>query len=130
MGYQTSCYGQIVISPPLTWREMKGSPFLPNEEEGADEEMDVVLVLSDSTKETDEGTVIVRTAAFVEQRYEDESRNYTIEKTLQALIDAFPGHEFTGRFDCEGEEQGDMWRLVANGRTSRRINPTITWPES
>jgi hypothetical protein len=129
MSYRLAAYGTIAISPPLAWREIKDSPFLPNEYDSADEQSDLALIVTATERESDDGVVHVREAAVVEQRYEDEPRNRSIQANLQQLIDAFPGHDFTGRFEMEGEEQGDQWRLKVVGRKAVRFDPMITWPE-
>lgn len=52
---------------------------------------------------------------------------------LQDVVDALPGHTITGRFDIEGADAGDMWRIKVTGPDDDRVvvvyQPTITWPE-
>jgi len=126
MGYITYARGVIRIEPPVPWGQIKDSPFLPNDR-GGDRGLDIHLVIETSERETDEGVLNVVVATGIEERH-DEPRNYYIVDQLQQLVDAFPDHSFVGRFDCEGEEAGDLWRLkVVNGKATR-FEPTITWP--
>jgi hypothetical protein len=128
MGYVTHALGTITIEPPLRWAQIKDSPFLPAGPT-ASEALDVALVLEEEMTETEDGAQVVRRAVGVQQRYEDEPRNYNIVLHLQRLIDDFPGHEFTGRFTCEGEENGDLWRLEVHDRKATKVRPRIVWPD-
>lgn len=128
MSYHTSCRGQISITPPLTWGQIRESDFLPHDLGGA-AQLDIALVVEQANEERDQGTLTVRLGVGVEQRYEDDARNYNIVRDLQQLIDAFPDHEFAGRFDCEGEETGDLWRLEVQGRKAVKVLPRIVWPD-
>jgi uncharacterized protein DUF6205 len=127
MGYRTAAYGTIAITPPIPWGKIKDSPFRPNEL-GGSLDLDIHLMVVESVRETDEGTLTAREATGVEQRYEDDPRNYQIQEHLQQLIDAFPEHTFTGRLDMIGEDSGDMWRLKVVDRRAVRFDPHIVWP--
>lgn len=59
----------------------------------------------------------------------DEYRESDLVGEVQSAIDDFPGHTFTGRLDCEGEENADMWRVVIRDGRAVRVEPRITWPE-
>ena len=126
MGYLTSLSGYLNIEPPLTYAEFKGSPFTSFEtDDGADI---LALTVEEHDVETVEGTLTVKTATAIEP-YEDSVKAYDIEEKLQRIVDAFPGHAFTGCIEGDGQDQGDVWRLyVRNGRVVK-IEPTITWPE-
>jgi len=126
MGYTTYARGVIAIHPPIPWHRIKDSPFLPD---GGNDELDVKFVLSQEERDTSEGVLTVIEATGVEQRYEDDPRNYNIVVHLQRLIDAFPDHEFLGRFECEGEEAGDLWRVEIEGRKAMKVKPRIVWPD-
>lgn len=126
MGYYTSVRGAIQIVPPLTWAEIKESPFLSS----PDSEYEVQLQVDSYEQETPEGTLIVRSAAEIVPYSDDSFKAYNIVKHMQALIDRHgAGHTFVGRFDCEGEETGDIWRLEIHDGRAVRITPTINWPD-
>lgn len=127
MGYDTNYDGEIRIDPPLTWAEIKDSPYLPDGAWRAG--LDVKLRVREETVETDEGTLTRRTADAVVPVTEDAYKGYEIVATVQKVIDAFPGHTFSGRFDCEGEEAGDLWRLVVKNGRAIKVQPQIAWPD-
>lgn len=124
MGYITNVYGELISSPPLTWSEFKDSPFYaPN---GKDR--DVKLVVSEVRVETEDGSLVRRTATGLATANEDEGRARHLIEHVQEAVDAFPGHTWSGRLECEGEENTDMWRVVIRDGRAVRIEPTITWP--
>jgi len=128
MGYITSARGQIDVTPPLTWGQIRQSDFLPHDL-GGSQQLDVALVVEEASEDRDEGTLTVRLGVGVEARYQEEARNYYLVQHLQKLIDAFPGHEFSGRLECEGEDTGDLWRLEVQGRKAVKVQPRIVWPD-
>jgi hypothetical protein len=129
MGYYTSIQGQITISPPLTWREIKGSPFVVL---AADllPARDCKLRVVQEERDTDEGTLISKYADAIVCSYDDQIKAYTIEAHLQELLDLHgEGHTFSGHLDAEGEEAGDLWRLAVRDGRAVRIEPRIVWPD-
>ncbi len=60
MGYNTSYRGAISIDPPLTWAEIKDSPWLPETAERT--WPDVKLRVTEQAVETDDGTLVRRSA--------------------------------------------------------------------
>lgn len=128
MGYNTSVRGSIRIEPPLPWARIRDSEFLP---ERADERnLCIKFDVRVEDVETDDGTLTRRTAVAVVPIWEDPFKAYDIEDEIQRLVTwAGPDHEFVGRFDCEGEEATDLWRLhVVNGQAVR-VEPRIVWPD-
>lgn len=128
MGYITSFDGELTIEPPIPWGEIKDSPFLPSNarERGG---RDVMFRIEQHDRETPEGTLTVRRAVALVSTWEEEAHGYDIVQHVQEAVDAYPGHEFLGRMDCEGERNGDMWRLKVVNRVATRIDAVITWPE-
>jgi hypothetical protein len=128
MGYTTHVTGEFAITPPLTWPEFKDSEFAPhNITETYDP--DLILRVTEETVDTPDGPLLRRTATALAMRGIDEYRAYHLLEQVQKAIDSFPGHTFTGRLDCEGEDTGDLWRvLVRNGRAVK-VEPEIVWPE-
>lgn len=127
MGYNTRYTGAIGIEPPLTWADIKDSPYLP--ETAEDTWPDVKLRVIKQTTETDEGTLTRRYADAIVPVTDEPYKGYEIIATVQKIIDAHPGHTFSGRFDCEGEEAGDLWRLVVRDGRAAKVEPQIVWPE-
>lgn len=128
MGYNTSVTGEIRIDPPLTWGEFKDSPFLPDSLT-ATIDYDVCLHTDEATVDTGEGQLIRKTASVLLPRWEDSFRAYHLIEHVQAVIDAFPGHVFSGRLNCEGEDNTDLWRVVIRDGRAVRVEPRIVWPD-
>jgi hypothetical protein len=122
MGYNTSVTGEIRIEPPLAWREFKDSPF-------AGRDMDVKIRIDEETVDTDDGPLIRKTASAIVPAWEDSYKAYKLIEHVQQAIDAFPGHTFTGRLECEGEENTDLWRVVIRDGRAVRVEPRIVWPD-
>lgn len=127
MGYNTRYTGAIGIEPPLTWAEIKDSPYLP--ETAEDTWPDVKLRVIEQTTETDECTLTRRYADAIVPVTDEPYKGYEIIATVQKIIDAHPAHTFSGRFDCEGEDAGDLWRLVVRDGRATKAEPQIVWPE-
>ena len=128
MSYRTHVTGEFAITPPLTWNKFKDSEFTPENVKG---KWDVSLVLrvTEDTVDTDEGPLLRRTATALVMREIDEYRERGLVAEVQSAIDSFPGHTFTGRLDCEGEENTDIWRVVIRDGRAVKVEPRIVWPD-
>lgn len=122
MGYNTSVDGEIRINPPLTWREFKDSPF-------AGTGKDVTFRVEEETVTTEDGPLIRRSAVALVPTWEDSYKAYHLVEHVQEVINAFPGHTFTGRLECEGEENTDLWRVVVRDGRAVKVTPRIVWPD-
>lgn len=135
MGYTTRVTGEFAIDPPLTWHEIKGSPFsFPSAlgrivREYHANEFDLALRVNEETVDTEQGTLVRRTASALVMRQIDEYRERDLVQQVQRIIDLFPGHTFTGRLECEGEENTDVWRVVVRDGRATRVEPRIVWPD-
>lgn len=123
MGYNTTVSGKIRITPPLAWGEIKGSPFL------SDDDMSVRLDVEVETVDTPDGELLRRTAYELIPATDEAFKAYHLIEHVQQAIDAFPGHNFTGRLHCEGEEAGDLWRVVIRDGRAAEVRPQIVWPD-
>ncbi|MEU9065838.1 DUF6205 family protein [Streptomyces sp. NPDC048306] len=128
MGYTTHVTGEFAIEPPLTWNEFKDSPFAPDNAPSR-HEPSLILRVSEDQVNTDDGPLMRRTATALVMREIDEYRERGLVDEVQRAIDSFPGHTFTGRLECEGEENTDIWRVVVRGGRATRIEPQIVWPD-
>lgn len=126
MGYITRFTGELTITPPLTWAEIRDSPFSPDRFE--DNRLDVKVRVEESEADTDDGLVIRRPGVALVPAYDDEMRGYDIVEHVQRFIDTYPQHTLSGRFDCEGEETGDLWRLEVHDGRAVKVTPRIVWP--
>ncbi|MFF0790412.1 DUF6205 family protein [Streptomyces spiralis] len=137
MSYTTHVRGEFAIEPPLTWNEIKNSPFTTPMALGkavrlymsSTHDYDLTLRVNEETVETDEGTLIHRTAAALVMREIDEYRERNLVEQVQEIVNLFPGHTFTGRLECEGEENTDIWRVIVRDGRALRIEPRIVWPD-
>lgn len=126
MGYVTKFQGEIAIVPPIPWGDIKDSPFLP--ERARTNDRDLKFRIAEEAVDTAEGRLYRRSAVALVSTWDDEARGYNIVEHLQEAVDAFPGHEFTGRLDCAGQETGDLWRLEVHDRHAAQVRPRIVWP--
>lgn len=122
MSYEVRFEGEIVISQPIPWKKIRNSPFL-----SINSKYDVILELDETMRDTDEGIAIIKQAVAVRPTYPNYLGN--LMKHLQELVDAFPEHEFTGRLDVFGEENGDIRRIKVVDRVVTEFTPTLVWPE-
>lgn len=53
---------------------------------------------------------------------------YNLVEHVQKIIDAFPGHTFTGHFDCNTEGEY-LWRVVIREGKAVKVEPKIVWPD-
>jgi hypothetical protein len=128
MGYYTYVTGEFAITPPLTWNEFKDSRFAPHNVKNS-YDPDLILRVDEESVDTDDGPLLKRTAVALEMREIDEYRAYNLLETVQEAVDSFPGHTFTGRLECEGEDNTDMWRVVIRDGKAVKVEPRIVWPE-
>ena len=129
MGYITRAEGIIRIIPPVKWDEVNNSPYLPQGYPPADDKLDLAFVINESQRDTPEGLLLAREVVGIKPRWGEEARNYRIVENLQEIANTFRDRAFVGRFDMEGEENGDIWRLKMVGRIATRFEPEIVWPE-
>jgi hypothetical protein len=126
MGYITDFQGEITITPPIPWGQIKDSPWIPGTARDRDE--DVMFRLSEMATESPDGLVVHMSAVAIASTWDEEARGYSIVEHLQRAVDAYPDHEFSGYISAEGEECADFWRLAVVDRRAVKIKPVITWP--
>lgn len=129
MGYRTHVTGELNITPPLVWSEIRDTPFNASSLDSYDGLMEVKLRIQEVRVETDEGSLIRKTASTLIGAFEEGYKAYHLVDHVQMAVDAFPGHTWTGRFDCEGEENGDLWRVVIRDGRAVKVTPRIVWPD-
>jgi len=128
MSYTTHVRGEFAITPALAWPEFKDSEFAPhNITESYDP--DLILRVAEESVDTDDGPLLRRTATGLVMREIDEYNSRNLLAQVQKAVDSFPGHIFTGRLECEGEENTDLWRVVIRDGRAVEVKPQIVWPE-
>lgn len=130
MGYTTNFRGLIQITPALRWAQIKGSPFMP-ENAKSGERRDCMFAIEKFSRDTNEGRLEVVQATGLISTWDSEATGYNMVEHVQQVVDAFPDHQFSGSFDCEGEESGDIWRLeITHDRQAVEVRPLVVWPDS
>lgn len=128
MGYTTHVTGEFAIEPPLAYSEFKDSKFAPDNAENS-YTPSLILRVSEEAVETEEGPLLKQTATALVMREIDEYRERGLVDEVQTAIDSFPGHVFTGRLDCEGDENADIWRVAIRDGRAVKVEPRILWPD-
>lgn len=128
MGYTTHVTGEFAIEPPLTFAEFKDSKFAPDNVENS-YTPSLILRVNEERVDTEDGVFFRRTATALVMREIDEYRERGLIAEVQSAIDAFPGHTFTGRLECEGDENTDIWRVVVRDGRAIKVTPRIVWPD-
>lgn len=125
MSYKTTVTGHLAITPPLTFDQIRTSPyFWPGH--GLACTMKHCGHGQPEASYITTGTGENRTAIAVHAT--DNRRGEDLETDLQAVIDAHPGHQFTGHLLGMGEAYGDLWILVVRNRQITELRASITWP--
>jgi hypothetical protein len=122
MGYESHWTGEVRIQPPLSWAEIRAvkSPGLH----------DVKLRLHEETEDTPTGQIRNVTAIAVQPATSGAFNGYSIQKELQALVDAHRSHEFTGSIEARPLDPGGTpWRYVIRDRRVVRQEPRIVWTD-
>lgn len=128
MSYITHVTGEFAITPPLTWTEFKDNEFAPHNITSR-RTPDLELRVEEESVDTPDGPLHRRTATALVMREIDEYNATNLISHVQRAVTAFPGHAFTGRLNCEGENNADMWRVVVRGDQAVRVEPRIVWPD-
>lgn len=128
MSYNTAIDGEIEIDPPLPWKQIKDSPLLPANNKNAGYS-DALLRVVEETVHTDEGELTRRSANALVPNYYTQTNGRTLLAEIQSIVDANPGHTFTGMFECCGERPGDLWRAGVRGGRAVKIEAAIVWPD-
>ncbi|MEC4016049.1 DUF6205 family protein [Streptomyces sp. H27-D2] len=120
MGYESHWTGEVRISPPLTWAEIRDSrsPGL----------QDLKLRLTETVVDTATGQITTVAAIGIVPLTAEAYNGYTIEEELQSLLDAHPQHEFVGAITARGPE-GNHWRYVVRDRRVERQEARLVWPD-
>jgi hypothetical protein len=124
MGYQTRYSGEIVITPPLKWSEMKDDPYLD------DQYGDVMILVEEEPVDTDEGVLVTKLGYAIVPIWEDPYKGYDIESHIQKIVSQYPTHAFSGAIRGEGEDSGDMRRyVITTGGKVEVQTAQWTWPD-
>lgn len=124
MGYRSNAEGEIAISPPIPWAEIKGTKFATPGWSG-----NSYFVFQDVGEFPDPSG-----ATTIYLRWTSDFKAYTIKEELQEIVDKWgKGRTFTGEFIIQGEGDGieslDLWKLYVNSNEVKELHAEIHWPE-
>lgn len=125
MSYESHWSGEIRITPPLTWAEIKRTP-------GA---QDVTLRMDERTEDTPTGQVRTVTAAAITPISGSAYNGYAVEEELQAIIDAHPSHQFSGAIVARTVDPGGgtfRFTVTPSAMTDQKVvrqEARLSWPD-
>lgn len=130
MGYGQRATGRIEITPPLKMPEMRAHPALMTDDvEAARLERGAYVLQHIEITPTDEGEIsLIRGIAIVLPSPDEEFSRYTVLEDVQRIVDAFPGHSYTGAIFLTGED-GGMSAIRIRAGVAEEIQPKIVWPD-
>lgn len=118
MGYLSNLSGEFTISPPLSHDELRRQEDFGRE--------NGVFIDSRMAIPEGPGATDPRWSAEKVSTVGGEVKAYEIQKDLQAIVEAFPGHDFDGAIVRRGED-GDHDRFIVRGGRVMRQVPVVAW---
>ena len=117
--------GRVAISPPLTQAEYESDPLI------AAEYSDFAFVISEEDVPYERNgmieTAFVRRAVALVPRSQERFSYYDFPENLEEFVKRHPSHEFNGTILRVGEENGDVERVIFEGREFKNEQATLTW---
>lgn len=124
MGYYSRLQGEITIDPPLTWSEVKDSPFLIGRSS-------LRLQIEEQRTETHDGEQhVARWVVAIEDRYAGEGvKHYAVADELASIAQTWPDRTYSGHLVRVGEGTGDVERYrIERGRVISE-QAALVWPD-
>ncbi|MFK0142493.1 DUF6205 family protein [Streptomyces murinus] len=126
MSYYTAVSGQILIEPPLRGAALKESPFYDPWAGGEVRRCICLDIDEEPTGPLGTREPVARRVISADVERLDA---FDMEGEVQELIDAYPGHTFTGRLECMGDNHwSDMWGVIVRNGRAERVQPVVVWP--
>lgn len=123
MGTLQKIQGEILISPPLNWEEIKKA------EKYFSLDWQVKLVIEEEEVHKEEGVLHVKTCSKIVPYREEPYKGYEVSNVLRGIVKANPGHSFQGEFDCWSEDlEEPPKRIWLENGTVREEKAVIRWP--
>lgn len=132
MSYDYRVEGELTITPPLEWGQLKESTFFAegtHAHRHPSNAPDVKFLVEEDEEETSQGFYLKRYAAHVVPYREEPYRCRTILDDIRSLIGDFPENEFRGIFILTGEYVGDLRRILVDERGVREEKAKLIWPD-
>lgn len=131
MGNNTRVTGEITVSPPLNYTELRQWPQVLRAA-GSRNGWAPLKPEEDRTEtETDEGMLVkISCSTLVPYSQSSFSGADSLDNYLNAAIAQWGGdHTFSGFFECVDEE-GFWYRVVVGAdNKAHTVRPVMTWPE-
>lgn len=128
MGYNSRVTGEITVTPPMPVRILAKSPFLDGWRNG----LCVKYHVEETATEVDEGTLLKTEVTAIVPVTDDSYKAYDLVEHLgQALQPLIPGSICQGELIRNGEDTGDVERLVvrAGSHVVTVEKARLTWPD-
>lgn len=125
MGYDNRFTGEITITPPLTWAEIRDSG-------DSARITDVRLRIRETVQDTDVGQVVTKSADAIVP-LEMAHSGHNVEDDIQAVVDHYGprGHAFGGYIQVQWDSGFDdpipQRYVVRDGRVVI-VKPRLVWP--
>lgn len=123
MGTNSNFSGEVTITPPLTWNEIKATQLIKLI--GTDSE--VRLDITEQKTDTPDGELTIKTCSRIIPTSASPYRGYYVQEALQAAIDQNPGHIFAGHIEAVLEDGSYMCRFLVRDGKVRKVEPV--WPD-
>lgn len=118
MGYESHFTGRFTITPPLTWAQLQNRPGIT----------DVRIAEDKTVTDTPTGQVTTIVGVAIEPLTRSAYNGYDLPEETQALIDAYPGHEFAGEIAARPlDPGGEPCRWIIRERRVVRQTPRLEW---
>jgi hypothetical protein len=126
MSYNARVDGELEITPPLTWPDLKGNPF-HKEKPGY---YDIRIDVEETKVDTAEGELVKRVGVSLSYGGAvTDIRAYSVEKDVAEALRYLPkGTTLRGWLDCLGED-GAVWRITVQDGQVVKVDPELVWPE-
>jgi len=129
MGIDSRFTGEIRISPPIPWTQVKDTPFSPLSPEVGRWNVDVKFETENTTVDTEDGQLVRRRAVAIVPLTDGSYKGYDILSHLGTIADVYgTAHTFSGYIEQQAET-GELYRYAIVDGTARQYEPEIVWPE-
>ena len=129
MGTESRFTGEIRITPPIPWPQVKDTPFNPMSPEVNRWNVDVKFETENITVDTEDGQLIRRRAVAIVPLTAERYKGYDILSHLGSIAAVYGAqHTFSGYIERQAET-GELMRYAIVGGVAREYEPEIVWPE-
>lgn len=129
MGTENTLDGDIELDPPLTWKEIKESPFYAPDHGASWWGRNIKLEVESETVDTDTGTATVITASRLVPTSDQPFKAHNLVAHLREFIKLYgKNRRFRGWIDCSPED-GGRWRAEIVDGEVVTTNAVTLWPE-